>query len=309
MTRIRHSRNRSSLALTALVVLALAIAAGPAAAQEPEPAPTGGRMEPLPPELEGVELEQKLGAQVPLSARFKDEDGRAVTLGDYFDGRRPVIITLNYFRCPMLCGLQLNALLNGGDRARLEGRTSGLQGLDWTPGEEFLMLTVSFDPLETPHLAMLKKQGYMEALGRPGAAKGWHFLTGMKPDIQALTEAVGFKYRWNPQRREYAHSVGIVICTPDGKVSQYLTGLDYDSADLDRALRTAGRGETGSVLHDFLVFTCFVYNSKDGSYAADAMKIMRSSGLLIVLVVGGYFLLSWRRSARQRVREAGGTES
>jgi protein SCO1/2 len=207
----------------------------------------------------------------------------------------------------MLCGLQLQALLNGGEAARAEGRVSGLQGLDWTAGQEFEMLTVSFDALETPALALAKKKNYLAALDRPGSEKGWHFLTGLKHNIQALTEAVGFRFKWNAERREYAHPPVAIVCTPDGTVSQYLTGLIYDSEDLKAALVTAGRGEKGSLIHQFLL-TCFLYNTDDGSYAADAMKIMRTSGILIVLIVGGFLIMSWRRSARRKSKAVRGAE-
>lgn len=285
-------------------VLALVLAV-PATTQDPQ----GGRKEILPQEIQGVYLEQKIGAEIPLRAEFKDETGRKVTLGDYFDGKRPVLLTLNYFRCPMLCGLQLNALLNGGDLARMEGRRSGLQGLDWTPGKEFTLVTVSFDPLETPNLARLKKQNYMKVYGRPAAAGGWHFLTGLKNNIQSLTEAVGFHYKWNVERREYAHPMAVVACTPDGKVSQYLTGFVYETEDLKRALETASRGEAGSLLHQALVFTCFQYDPGAGTYAADAMKIMRSGGMLTVLALGIFLFILWRRSARQKANTIGESES
>jgi len=207
----------------------------------------------------------------------------------------------------MLCGLQLQALLNGGEVARAEGRVSGLQGLDWMAGQEFVMLTVSFNALETPTLAKAKKKNYLAALERPGAEKGWHFLTGLKHNIEALTEAVGFHFKWNPTRREYAHPPVAVVCTPDGTVSQYLTGLVYESDELKAALTKAARGETGSLLHQILL-TCFIYNPADGSYAADAMKIMRMSGILIVLVVGTFLIMSWRRSARRKQGKVGGAE-
>ena len=208
----------------------------------------------------------------------------------------------------MLCGLQLQALLNGGEAARAEGRTSGLIGLDMTPGQEFVLLTVSFNPLETPNLARTKKQNYMVAYGRPSAAKGWHFLTGREHNIKALTEAVGFRYKWNARRREYAHPAVAVVCTPDGKVSQYLQGLVYDTKDLRTALATAAKGETGTFVHQILL-TCFLYDASDGSYRADAVKIMRASGILTVLIVGAFLIFSWRRSGRKRVQEAvGGPE-
>lgn len=267
--------------------------------QKPAPliAPPSGRKEPLPAALEGVGLDDKIGAKLPLKAEFMNEFGEKVKLGDYFDGRRPVLLSLNYFRCPMLCGLQLNALVNGGEAARAEGRTSGLIGLDWTPGQEFVLLTVSFDPLERPPLARKKKQNYMALYERPGAETGWHFLTGMRHNIQAVTEAVGFKVKWNADRREYAHPPVIVVCTPDGVVSQYLTGLVYESEDIKKALVMAGRGEKGTFFEQVGLFTCFVYNPKDGTYSADAMKIMRTTGILTVILVGFFLIKSWRRTA------------
>jgi len=302
------------LVAAVLTVVALALSGGASTAQDaqdapaapavapdrkPPPliAPPSGRKEALPPALEGVGLVDKIGAKLPLEAEFLDEHGKKVKLGDYFDGRRPVMITLNYFRCPMLCGLQLNALVNGGEVARAEERISGLMGLDWTPGKEFELLTVSFDPLEKPLLARKKKQNYMALYERPAAEKGWHFLTGRRHNIQALTEAVGFNVKWNVDRREYAHPPVFVICTPDGKVSQYLTGLIYESVDIKKALTTAGRGEKGTFLEQVGLFTCFVYNPEDGTYAASAMKIMRTGGILTVLLVGFILIKNWRRTA------------
>lgn len=318
--RCTHSRHLVVTALAAILAALLSSAAGaqdvpgsdekPAAPQlekqpetqlekQPAPliAPPSGRKEPLPEALEGVGLDDRIGAKIPLDAEFLDEYGEKVKLGDYFDGRRPVMITLNYFRCPMLCGLQLNALVNGGEAARAEGRTSGLMGLDWTPGQEFVLLTVSFDALEKPPLARKKKQNYMALYERPAAEKGWHFLTGQRHNIEALTTAAGFNMKWNAERREYAHPPVFVVCTPDGTISQYLTGFVYESDDIKDALTKAGRGETGTFLHQVALFTCFVYNPEDGSYAADAMKIMRLGGFLIVALVGFYLIKSWRRTA------------
>ena len=160
------------------------------------------RQEPLPPELEGVGITEKLDARVPLDLEFLDEAGNTVPLRKYFDGSRPVMLTLNYYSCPMLCTLQLNGLI------------AGLQDLAWTPGREFEMVTVSINPLETPELARLKKQTYLEAYGRPGAAAGWHFLVGSEGNIKRLADAVGFGYRYNEQRKEYAHAAAVMLTFP-----------------------------------------------------------------------------------------------
>ena len=241
-----------------------------------------------PDELAGIEIEQKLNAQLPLDAEFMDDRGQLVRLGDYFDGRRPVILTLNYYKCPMLCGLLLSGVLEA------------VKEMDWTIGKEFQIVTVSFDPLEhNTSLPRLKKQRYLLEYGRAAAADGWHFLTGRPAPIKALTEAVGFRYRWNREREEFAHPSAMIICTPDGRVARYLGGIQFDPQVARLSMVEASSGKVGS-LWDAVFLTCFHYVSGDGKYTANVMRLMRIGAGLTAAALAGSLLGFWRWEARRR---------
>lgn len=199
------------------VCLAVALAALPSFAQD--------RIEPVPKPLVHVGVDEKLDAALPLALVFKDESGRDVTLGSYFRPGHPVLLTLNYYRCPMLCTLELNGLV------------TGMKGLAFTPGDEFTVVTVSFDPRETAILARAKKQSYVEDLGRPSAAAGWHFLTGSQESIDALTKAVGFSFEYDKDTDQYAHAAVVLTATPEGRVARYLYGVTFEPATLKLADR------------------------------------------------------------------------
>jgi protein SCO1 len=241
----------------------------------------------VPPELEGVGVTEHVNAGLPLELTFLDEGGKQVRLQDYFDGRRPVILTLNYYRCPMLCTLQLNGLI------------SGLKGLAWNPGGEFEIVTVSFDPQETPALARAKKDNYLADLGKPSAARGWHFLTGDAGNIARLTETVGFSYKWNPARQQWVHVAVLVVCTPDGRISRYLYGVLFDPTTLRLSLVEAGEGKTGSTLDQMLLY-CFHYDAAEGKYGMTALGLMRAGGVVTVLVLGTALVTFWVRDVRRR---------
>ena len=257
------------------VVLALAALAPPVAAQ---------RAEPLPKQLEGVGITEHPGARVPLDLEFAAEDGRPLRLSQVISGSKPVILTLNYYRCPMLCGLLLSGLLDG------------LKQLPWTPGKEFEIVTVSIDPLETPKLAMLKKESYLTDYGRPGAAGGWHFLTGKDATIKALTGAVGFGYRYDEERQQYAHPAGIFLLTPDGRVARVLYGVVFEPKTLKLGLTEAGEGKIGSTTDQALLF-CYHYDANAGRYVVAASNFMRLGGAATALVVGVWLMTAWRRGA------------
>ncbi len=263
------------LLLAGMVVLA----ASHASAQE--------RAEPVPPELEGVGVTEHRNAAVPLELSFRDELDHTVKLGDYFQPGRPVLLTLNYYRCPMLCTLQLNGLVEA------------LKALDWTPGRQFEIVTVSFDPLETAKLAEAKKQNYLGEYGRPGAGAGWHFLTGNKENIAALTGAVGFGYRWNEDRQQYVHVAAMIVCTPEGRISRYLYGVMFEPRTLRLTLAEASQGTIGSALDQVLLY-CFHYDADRGRYAPAARRIMRVGGLATVLLLGGMLTMFWGRETRRR---------
>jgi protein SCO1/2 len=284
MAAARRAPARAGAALTAVAALSVLL---PTIAR-------AERTEPLPKELEGVGITEVPGARIPQELTFLDESGKAVRLADYFAAGRPVILTLNYYRCPMLCGLMLNGLLEG------------LKELKWTPGREFEIVTVSIDPLETPTLARLKKQSYMEDFARPEAVAGWHFLVGRPESIKALADAVGFHYRYNEERKEYAHPAGLFVATPDGRIARYLYGVVYEGRTLRLALTEAAEGKIGSSADQLLLF-CFHYDAKEGRYVVAATKIMRFGGGATALILGLWLVTWWRRSARRENTDAGVT--
>ena len=263
-----------------LAAAALAAALVPAARAE--------RVEPLPGELEGVGVTERLGQQLPLDLPFTDEDGRPVKLGNYFQAGRPVLLDLGYYRCPMLCNLVLNGFIEG-----LREVPS------WTPGDNFEVVVVSVDPLETAKLAKLKKQNYVREYGRPESAGGWHFLTGSPESIAALTEAVGFRYTWVEERNEYAHAAVLVTLTPTGRVARYLYGVVFDPRTIRLTLAEASEGRSISAL-DQLMLYCFQYDPSSRSYSFAAINIMRAGGVLALIVVGAVLASFWMRESRRR---------
>ncbi len=254
------------------------------------------RAEPLPKALVGVGITEHPGVKIPLDLQFTAEDGRPVLLSQYFDGRRPVILTLNYYRCPMLCGLLLNGLVEG------------LKGLAWTPGKEFEVVTLSIDPLETHTLAMLKKESILTELGRPGAAAGWHFLTGEEKPIRALADAVGFGYRYDRDLQQYAHPAGIFILTPDGRTARVLYGVAFEPRTLKLSLAEASEGKVTSTADQILLF-CYHYDASSGRYVLAANNIMRAGGVATALLVGVWLAAAWRRSAHQRTHARLGADA
>jgi len=245
------------------------------------------RVEPLPEELEGVGVVEHLDILVPQKLAFKDSEGNDVLLGDYFTGERPIVLTLNYSNCPMLCHLQL------------DGMVDGLKAVKWVLGEDYDIVTVSIDPLETPERAALTKKKYIKRYGRPESAPGWHFLVGSEANIKALADAVGFGYKYNEERDEYVHAAAAMILTPTGHLSRYLYGVIYDPQNFKFALLEASEGKVGSTL-DQVIMYCFHYDAEAGRYAPAAMRLMRFGGLVFVVVLGAVFGTYWRRDVRRK---------
>jgi protein SCO1 len=264
------------LALLAL----LAVLAGGAAAQAERPSA-----------LRDVGFDQRLGQALPLDLVLRDEAGRAVRLGDYF-GQRPVVLSLVYYECPMLCTLTLNGLV------------SALGVLPWNPGQEFELVTVSFDPRETPAQAAAKKKAYLARYQRPQAQAGWHFLTGDEAALRTLTGAVGFRYTWDDASKQFAHPAGVVVATPDGRLARYLFGIEYAPKDLRLALVEASEGRVGSPVDQLLLF-CYRYDPATGRYGAALMRVMRAGAILTLLVLGGFMLVSFRRDRAQAAARPG----
>lgn len=271
--------------LFVLIVVLLAAAASPVGAVVEDEA--GGRSEPLPSELEGVGITEKLEAPVPLGLEFKDENDRTVKLEQYFNGDKPVILTLVYYRCPMLCGLVLNGLLES------------MQQISLAPGDDFEIVTVSIDPLETPKLAKIKKQNYLKEFGKPEAAKGWHFLSGKENNIRTLADSVGFGFKWIERRKEFAHGAAIMILTPDGRVSRYLGGIEYEPKTLRLSLVEASEGKIGNAFDQFYL-SCFHYDADAGTYSVAAMGVMRLGGSLVACSLGVMLIVFWSREMKNR---------
>lgn len=234
-----------------------------------------------PPGLEGVGIDQRLNEPVPLNLTFKDEQGNAVRLSDYFHDGRPVILNLVYYQCPMLCTEVLNGL------------TAALKVLRFEPGKQFEIVTLSIDPRETPQLAANKKEMYLKKLGNPDAAKGWHFLTGEQAQIAALAGAVGWRYRYDAKLDQFAHAAGIVLITPEGRIAQYYYGVEYSAKDMRLGIVEASQNKIGSLADQVLLY-CYHYDPRTGRYGATITNIIRLAGLATVIVLGSALVLLFR---------------
>jgi protein SCO1/2 len=222
--------------------------------------------------LENVGIDQKMNEPVPLDLVFRDEAGKEVRLGEYF-GKKPVILSLVYFKCPMLCTLVLNGLVRS------------LRATSFDAGREFEVVTVSFDPRDTPETAATMKRVYMNEYRRPGAEQGWHFLTGDEEAIKRLTEAVGFRYKYDPESGQFAHASGIMVLTPKGRVAQYFYGLEYSARDLRLSLVESAENRIGSTVDQVLLY-CFRYDPAKGRYGLAIMKTLRVASVGTVLGLG-----------------------
>jgi protein SCO1/2 len=233
-------------------------------------------------ELKGVGITRQLGTSVPTDLQFTNAAGETVRLGQYFDGETPVILNLVYHDCPMLCGLML------------DGFTSSLASLKWTPGKQFRVLTVSFNHREGPAMARRQREAYVERLGRAGAAEGWHFLTGSEDAIETLTGTVGFNFRWVPEKQEYAHPTTQIFLSGDGVVTRYIYGIELPAGDVRKALVEASNGTVGNALDQAAMY-CFQFDPEKNTYTADAFNIMKIGSVLTVLILGGVLFVFWRR--------------
>ena len=279
-------------AVVSIVSTAALLSAAPAFAQMAAgPASIGYKREPnvssssLPKALKEIGFDQNLNQQVPLDIPFRDEQGRTVRFGDFFGGTKPVVLALAYYDCPMLCTQVLNGL------------ASALGVLSLEIGKDFEVVTVSFDPREKPPLASAKKASILERYRRPGAAGGWHFLTGDQDSITRLTRAVGFRYVWDDSLKQFAHPTGIMVLTPQGKVSRYLFGIEYGPRDLRLALVDASSEKIGTAVDQVLLF-CYHYDPETGKYGFAIMNTLRVAGVATVLALGAFILVMVRREKR-----------
>ena len=263
----------------ARVLLTIALLAASAGAQI-----NSGVMSPpantRPPLLQNVGIEQHLDAQVPPDLIFRDDAGKTVKLGDYF-GRKPLILNLVYYNCTMLCG------------EALAGLASAMRLVKFDVGNEFDVVTVSFDPRETPEMAAAKKIDYVKRYDRANAASGWHFLTGQPDSINALTKVVGFQYQYDPKSNQYAHATAIMVLTPQGRISRYFYGVDFQPKDLRMGLVEASQGKIGNAVDAVLLY-CYHYNPETGKYGAMVGNILRIAAAATILLLGGLIFILWR---------------
>ena len=232
---------------------------------------------PIPEELQDIGVEQNLGDSIPLDLTFTDSTGNTVQLGDYFKSGRPVILQLGYYRCPMLCDLVMQGMIDAAEQ------------LSWTPGKQYEIITFSVDPAESFNLARHKKKTMIASVGRAEAADGWHFLVGEQQSITQLSESIGITYKWIAAQQQWAHPAAIVILSPQGKITRYLFGTKFEPQTLRLSMVEAAEGKVGSWLDQALIF-CLNYDPTTGQYNYAVMNIMRAGGvltiILLVMVIG-----------------------
>jgi protein SCO1/2 len=252
------------------------------------------RTDETPKQLQGVDVHEHLGGKIPTGLALRDETGRPVLLGDFFDGRHPVLLTLNYSNCPMLCSLQLSALVKG------------LKEIEWGISQDFQVVTVSLDPTEPPATTQRTAKRYLTQYGRPESRPGWHFLTGTEEAVKTYAGALGFTYRYDEKRKEYAHPAAVALASPSGTLTRYLYGIEFAPKTLRLALVEASEGKIGSTI-DKIVLYCFHYDSSEGRYAPVANRIMQVGGAAMVVVLGGSLLLLHRADRKRKRRLAEST--
>lgn len=243
----------------------------------------------LPTALQEIGIEQKLGEQIPLDTEFKDESGKTVKLGDYFSKGKPVVLALVYYECPMLCNQVLNGL------------TGSLKGVSFDAGKEYEVVAISFDAKENdkPDLAKNKKISYLERYGRPNTEKGWHFLTGTQSSIDNVTNATGFKYKWDDTSKQFAHASAIMVATPEGKLSHYFYGIDYAPRDLKFGIMEAAESKVGNPADQLLLY-CFHYDPSTGKYGFAVLNVIRMAAVATLLGLGGMLFVFWRRGSSKK---------
>ena len=272
---------RRSLAAAVLAVACTTPAAAQVGATGADPGdPTSAK----PGLLSKIHIDQHLDYQVPLDLAFTDENARPVRLGDYF-GKRPVIMVLAYYECPMLCTQVLNGLV------------TALGVMNFEPGREFDVVVVSFNPREGPGLASQKKASYLKRYGRPHTAGGWHFLTGEESSIQKLTDALGFRYAYDDAIKQFAHGAAIEVLTPKGHISKYFYGIEFSPRDIRLGLIEASEERIGTPIDDFLLF-CYHYDPATGKYGASVLRLIRLGGILTVLAFFSFLTISLRQERK-----------
>ena len=241
-----------------------------------------------PKEFEDVGIDEKLGDKVNINfLQFTDQNGEKVTLSKYFGPKKPIVLILGYYECPKLCSLVFN------------GFSLSARALEWTIGDEFEVVTVSVNPDEGPELAKIKQKNYVNHYGRMSAKEGWHFLTGDERNIKALSEQVGFKYKYDPKIEQYAHAAVLMFLTPTGKISRYLYGIDFSHNDLKLALVEASEGTIGTVMEQLLLY-CFHYDPDSGSYSFTIFFLMQMAGAITLLILGSFLFKFWKKEFQKK---------
>lgn len=236
--------------------------------------------------LREIGIEEKLGDYIPLDLIFTNENGEEVTLEQYFADGKPVLLNLIYFRCPSICSLILN------------GVADGLRDLRWTPGNQFTVLTVSIDHNEDYELASQNKAAYLSMLDRAGSEDGWHFLTGTEDQIEALSHAVGFNFKWSEEAQEFLHGSAIMFLSPNGRVTRYLYGVQFSEMNIRNALFDAADGRVGSTIERIMLY-CFTYDENIGAYTPYALRIMKVGGIAILFILGITIGLFWLKDRKK----------
>ena len=239
-----------------------------------------------PAEMQGLKVQEQLGRQLNLSAEFTDESGKLVTLGSFFDGHRPVLMAMVYYTCPSLCNFQLNGLLEGFKKINL------------VAGRDFQVVAVSMNHRETHEVAGAKKQSYLEAYGKDGAADGWHFLTGSEAQVQSLASELGFPFRWDEVGQQYAHPAVAYVATPGGQLSRYLYGIEFPPESMKLALIEASKGKIGTLV-DQLVLFCFQFDPAKNKYTLYAFNVMRLGAVLTAILLALVLIPTWLREKRK----------
>lgn len=269
------------------MALAVLLCAPSQAQYRPPPNPGERQSTEQPGILREIGVDQKLDNQVPMDLEFVDEHGKKVTLGDYA-GERPIVLSLVYYGCPMLCGQVLNGLTRS---------LKMLKDVPMLPGEEFEIVTLSFDPREKPELALEKKKNYIKDYNQPGADDHWHWLTGTEENIRKVTDAVGFRYAWDEKQQQFAHASVVFLLTPDGKVSRYFFGIEYSPKDMRLGLTEASDGEIGGPVEKILLL-CYHYDATLGKYSMLVMRLIQVGGLITLLGLSSFMFIMLRRDYR-----------
>lgn len=262
------------------VLVALALMSGVAQAEDA-----------LPKEMEGMQIVEHPGAVIPQGLTFTNQDGKAVTLGSFFDGKRPVLLVMAYYKCPMLCTMVLNGLKDG------------MKDLAWTAGQEYRVVTVSIDPRDDVQAAHDKRAVYLRSYGKNVGADGWDFLVGTPENVKALADTIGFGFKWLEDRQEYGHSAGAFLITPSGVLSRTLYGIQFSARDLRLGLAEASQGLLGSAWDKVMLF-CYHYDPNSKSYVLAATRVMRLGGLVTMLLMGLFLVAMWKREQHRLPRAA-----